>query len=106
MVLLFGESEWTSIGENGWTSFGENTWPPIGESTWTSIARKMTEALGTIEPTDRLERKLACRLLHLYKRRLRGIVEAVPTWPVTGDTEHEGTRCFDFYPEWQYTMCV
>ena len=36
------------------------------------------EALGPIEPISRLERKLAGLLLHLYKRRLRGIVEAVP----------------------------
>ena len=38
------------------------------------------EALGTIEPTNRLERKLAGLLLYLYKRRLRGIVEVAPDW--------------------------
>jgi len=36
--------------------------------------------MGTIEPTNRLERKLARLLLHVYKRRLRGIVEAAPPW--------------------------
>ena len=38
------------------------------------------EAMGVIEPTNRLERKLAGLLLYLYKRRLRGIVEAAPDW--------------------------
>lgn len=33
-----------------------------------------------IEPTNRLERKRAGPLRYLYKRRLRCIVEAVPTW--------------------------
>jgi len=38
--------------------------------------------MGTIEPTNRLERKLAGLLLYLYKRRLRGIVAAAPDWVV------------------------
>ena len=38
------------------------------------------EALGTIEPSSRLERKLAGLLLHLYKRRLRAIVADAPSW--------------------------
>ena len=37
------------------------------------------EAMGIIEPTNRLERKLASLLLHLYKRRLRGPLEAAPS---------------------------
>ena len=36
--------------------------------------------MGTIEPTNHLERKLARLLLYVYKRRLRGIVEAAPPW--------------------------
>ena len=51
------------------------------------------EAMGTIEPTNRLERKLAGLLLHLYKRRLRGIVEAVPDWvaeEILSTSEHIG----------------
>jgi hypothetical protein len=42
------------------------------------------EALGTIEPTNHLERRLARLLLYLHKRRLRGIVAAVPAW-VSGE---------------------
>ena len=38
------------------------------------------EALGTIEPTNRLERQWVRPLLYLYKQRLRGIVEAAPAW--------------------------
>jgi hypothetical protein len=36
--------------------------------------------MGTIEPTNRLERKLAGLLLCLYKRRLWAIVRVVPAW--------------------------
>jgi len=38
------------------------------------------EALSAIEPTNRLERRLAKLLLYVYKRRLRGLVEAAPSW--------------------------
>ena len=38
------------------------------------------EAMGIIEPSSRLERKLAGLLLHLYKRRLRAIVADAPSW--------------------------
>jgi hypothetical protein len=38
------------------------------------------ETLGTIEPTGPIERALAWLLLAAYKRRLRAIVEAVPSW--------------------------
>jgi hypothetical protein len=38
------------------------------------------EALGTIEPTGPTERVLAGLLLAGYKRRLRAIVEAAPSW--------------------------
>ena len=49
--------------------------------------------MGTIEPTNRLERKLARLLLYVYKRRLRGIVEACAHLGGRGDTnasEHIG----------------
>ena len=51
------------------------------------------EAMGTIEPTNRLERKLTGLLLYLYKRRLRGIVEAAPDWvaeEILSASEHIG----------------
>jgi hypothetical protein len=38
------------------------------------------EALDTIDPSGPLERLIAGLLLAAYKRRLRGIVEAVPSW--------------------------
>ena len=38
------------------------------------------EALGTIEPINRLERNLAGLPLYLYKRPLRAIVAAAPDW--------------------------
>ena len=53
------------------------------------------EALGTIEPTNRLERKLARLLLYVYKRRLRGIVEAAPAWvseEILSASEHIGDQ--------------
>ena len=51
------------------------------------------EAMGTIEPTNRLERKLTSLLLYLYKRRLRGIVAAAPDWvaeEILSASEHIG----------------
>ena len=51
------------------------------------------EALGTIEPTNRLERNLTRLLLYVYKRRLHGIVEAAPTWvseEILSASEHIG----------------
>ena len=38
------------------------------------------EALGTIEPSGPFEELITGLLLAAYKRRLRGIVEAVPAW--------------------------
>lgn len=38
------------------------------------------EALSTIQPTGPFERALARLLIAAYKRRLRGIVAAAPTW--------------------------
>jgi len=38
------------------------------------------EALSTIEPTNRLERRFARLLVYVYRRRLRGLVEAAPSW--------------------------
>jgi hypothetical protein len=38
------------------------------------------EALGTIESSGPFERLIAGLLLAAYKRRLRGIVEEVPSW--------------------------
>ena len=38
------------------------------------------EAIGEIEPSGWFERALARLLLAAYRRRLRGIVEAVPDW--------------------------
>lgn len=38
------------------------------------------EALGVIEPTAWFERAIASLLLAAYKRRLRAIIGAVPTW--------------------------
>jgi hypothetical protein len=43
-------------------------------------ASPVTVHWATIEPTNRLERQTAQLLLCLYKRRLRGIVEAAPAW--------------------------
>jgi hypothetical protein len=54
---------------------------------------RATEALGTIEPTNRLEHKRAGLLLYLYKHRLRGIVEAAPAWvseEILSASEHTG----------------
>jgi hypothetical protein len=38
------------------------------------------EALGTIDPSGPFERIIAGLLMAAYKRRLRGIVTAVPSW--------------------------
>jgi hypothetical protein len=38
------------------------------------------EALGEIEPTGWFEKALSHLLLTAYKRRLRGILDAVPEW--------------------------
>jgi hypothetical protein len=38
------------------------------------------EALETIEPTGPIERVQAWFLLQAYRRRLRAIVEAAPSW--------------------------
>lgn len=38
------------------------------------------EALETIEPTRPIERVQAWFLLQAYHRRLRGIIEAAPSW--------------------------
>lgn len=38
------------------------------------------EALSTIDPTDPFERIIAGLLQAAYKRRLRAIVGAAPTW--------------------------
>jgi hypothetical protein len=38
------------------------------------------EALGTIEPTGPIEQVLVSLLQASYKRRLRAIVKAVPSW--------------------------
>jgi hypothetical protein len=38
------------------------------------------DAMTEIEPSGWFERALACLLLASYRRRLRGIVEAVPDW--------------------------
>jgi hypothetical protein len=38
------------------------------------------EALGTIEPSGPFERLIAGLLLAAYKRRLKGIVDEVPSW--------------------------
>jgi len=40
------------------------------------------EALGTIDPSGPIERAAARLLLYAYKRRLRGVVEAAPSWMV------------------------
>ena len=76
------------------------------------------EALGTIQPSSPFERALARLPMAAYKRRLRGIVEIAPAWvseEILSASEHIGDRwamvwmpaqCFDFYPEWQHTMCV
>jgi hypothetical protein len=51
--------------------------------------------VGTIEPTDLLERALSRLLLAAYKRRLRQIVEAAPTWvgeEILSASEHIGDR--------------
>ena len=68
------------------------------------------EALGTIQSTDPFERALACLLMAAYKRRLRAIVAAMPTWVSEGmlSTSERGKAAplFDFCPEWQYTMCL
>jgi hypothetical protein len=68
------------------------------------------EALGTIDPIDPFERALARLLIAAYKRRLRAIVKVVPTWvsaKILSASEHgKAAPLFDFYPEWQYTMCV
>ena len=45
-----------------------------------SLVTASCEAPGTIEPTNRLEWKLAGLLLYLYKRHLRMFVEAAPDW--------------------------
>ena len=41
---------------------------------------RATEALGTIEPSGPIERALARLPLPAYKRQLRTIVEAAPSW--------------------------
>jgi hypothetical protein len=68
------------------------------------------EALGTIEPTGPFERALACLLMAASKRRLRAIVVAMPTWvseEMLSTSEcRKAAPLFDFYPEWQYTMCA
>jgi hypothetical protein len=68
------------------------------------------EALGTIQPTGPFERALARLLRAAYKRRLRAIVAAAPTWVSEGmlSTSERGKAAplFDFCPEWQYTMCA
>ena len=68
------------------------------------------EPLGTIQPTGLFERALARLLMAAYKRRLRGIVAIVPTWvseEILSTSERgKAAPLFDFYPEWQHTMCV
>ena len=68
------------------------------------------EGLGTIEPTGSSERALVRLLAAAYKRRLRAIVDVAPTWvseEMLSTSEHgKAAPLFDFYPEWQYTMCV
>lgn len=44
---------------------------------------RAAEALGEIEPSGLLERTLTRLLLAVYKRRLRGILDAVPDWAKT-----------------------
>ena len=45
-----------------------------------------------------------------YKRRLRAIVAAMPTWVsqemLSTSERGKAAPLFDFCPEWQYTMCV
>jgi hypothetical protein len=51
------------------------------------------EGLATIEPTGPIERALASLLVAAYKRRLRAIVETVPSWvaeKILGASEHIG----------------
>jgi hypothetical protein len=68
------------------------------------------EALGAIQPTGPFERALARLLMAACKRRLRTIVKVVPTW--VSEEMLSASECgkaaplFDFYPEWQYTMCA
>jgi hypothetical protein len=59
-----------------------------------ALVRAM-EALATIEPTNRLGRKLARLLLYVYKRWLRGIVAAAPAWvseQILSASEHIGDQ--------------
>jgi hypothetical protein len=68
------------------------------------------EALGTIEPTGPFELALGRLLMAAYKRRLRAIVETAPAWVseeiLSASERGKAAPLFDFYPEWQYTMCV
>jgi hypothetical protein len=49
-------------------------------------------------------------LMAAYKRRLRAIVVAMPTWVseemLSTSERGKAAPLFDFCPEWQYTMCV
>jgi hypothetical protein len=48
---------------------------------WKGLPMRLTnECLSPFETTNCLERHLARLLPHIYKRRLRGIVEAAPSW--------------------------
>ena len=50
------------------------------------------EALGTIEPSGPVGRALARLLMAAYKRRLREIVEAAPSWVSEETLSGQGTR--------------
>ena len=66
--------------------------------------------LATIQPAGPFERALTRLLMAAYKRRLRAIVAASPTWVSEEmlSTSERGKAAppFDFCPELQYTMCV
>jgi hypothetical protein len=68
------------------------------------------EALGTIQPTGPFERALACLLVAAYKRHLRAIVAASPTWVseemLSTSERGKAAPLFDFCPELQYNMGV
>jgi hypothetical protein len=68
------------------------------------------EAMDTIQPTGLFECALAHLLLAAYKRHLRAIVAASPTWVseemLSTSERGKAAPLFDFRPEWQYTMCA